>query len=228
MIPEIVPGVPGYAIESVFQPALEVGGDFFQIIPLEDTSTLIVLGDVSGKGLKAAMNVSLIVGTLRALAELNANPASVLSGLNRLLTGRLQGGFVTALAFRVDELGNCSVANAGHLDPFLNGKELAIEGSLPLGIFSDTEYEQQNFSMSEGGRLTIYTDGVPEARNKHDELYGFERTKVLLGSSPSAEFIAETARAFGQEDDITVMTITKVPVDSAEETTAINFATGQA
>ena len=79
MIPEVAPNVPGFAIKSVFQPALEVGGDFFQIIPLGDTSTLIVLGDVSGKGLKAAMNVSLIVGTLRALAELNANPASVLS-----------------------------------------------------------------------------------------------------------------------------------------------------
>lgn len=220
MIPEVVPSIPGYAIESVFQPALEVGGDFFQIIPLEDMSTLIVLGDVSGKGLKAAMNVSLIIGTLRALAELNADPASILSGLNRLLAGRLQGGFATALAFRVDELGNCSVANAGHLDPFLNGKELPIEGSLPLGIFSKTEYEQQNFSMSEGSCLTIYTDGVPEARNKHDELYGFDRTKILLGHSPSAEFIAETASAFGQEDDITVLTITRLPINQIVEVTS--------
>ena len=141
------------------------------------------------------------------------------------MTGRLGGGFATALAFRVDELGNCSVANAGHLDPFLDGEELPIEGSLPLGIFAQTKYEQQNFSMREGGRLTIYTDGVPEARNKHDELYGFERTKTLLGSSPSAEFIAKTAAAFGQEDDITVLTITRVPVYDSVVATPISCAT---
>jgi hypothetical protein len=215
MIPEIVPDVPGYVIESVYRPALEAGGDFFQTIPLEDKSTLVVLGDVSGKGLKAAMNVSLIIGTLRALAEFNASPSSVLLGLNRLLTGRLQGGFVTALAFRIDELGNCSVANAGHLEPFLNGKELEVEGSLPLGIFSETEYEEQKFSMIDGDRLILYTDGVLEARNKQDELYGFERTRALLESSPSAEFIAETAIGFGQEDDITVLTIHRLTTLSA-------------
>ena len=207
MIPEIVPDVPGYTIASVYRPAAEVGGDFFQIIPREDRSTLVVLGDVSGKGLKAAMNVSLIVGTLRALAESNTDPASILTGLNRLLTGRLQGGFVTALVFRVDDLGVCKVANAGHLEPFLNGEELKIEGSPPLGIFLETEYDQQRFTMSEGDCLTIYTDGVLEARNEQDELYGLERTRMLLGGNPSAEFIAETARAFGQDDDITVLTI---------------------
>src|SRR5450631_164210 len=224
MIPEIVPEVPGYAIESVYQPATEVGGDFFQIIPLEDKSTLVVLGDVSGKGLKAAMNVSLIVGTLRALAESNANPASILSGLNRLLAGRLQGGFVTALVFRVDDLGNCKVANAGHLEPFLKGKELKIEGSLPLGIVSEAEYEQQSFTMSAGDRLTIYTDGVLEARNKRDELYGFERTRILLESNPSAEFIAETARDFGQDDDITVLTIHRLTTVASSSTATSSIA----
>ncbi len=131
---------------------------------------------------------------------------------------------MTALAFRVDEIGNCSVANAGHLEPFLNGKELAIAGSIPLGIFFETEYEQQNFNMSEGDRLVIYTDGVLEARNNQGELYGLERTRILLGSNSSAVYIAETASAFGQEDDITVLTIHRLPTAASSSTTTPNVA----
>jgi serine phosphatase RsbU (regulator of sigma subunit) len=92
------------------------------------------LGDVSGKGLKAAMNVALIVGTLRTLAEFDSNPAVVLTGLNRRLVGRLQGGFATSVVLRLGPSGNCTLANAGYLPPFLNTGELTMEPSLPLGI----------------------------------------------------------------------------------------------
>jgi len=223
MIPETAPEVPGYDIASVYQPAREVGGDFFQIIPLSDKSTLVILGDVSGKGMKAAMNVSLIIGTLRTLAEFESNPASILSGLNRRMIGRLQGGFVTALVFKVDPSGQCNLANAGHLEPFLNGKELKIEGSLPLGIVPDAQYEQQSFTMSDGDSLTIYTDGVLEACNEKRELYGFERMRILLASGPSAAYIAETARTFGQEDDITVLTIHRSSAGSPSRVAASNL-----
>ena len=207
MIPEKAPEVPGYEIATVYQPAREVGGDFYQIMPLPDRSTLVILGDVSGKGMKAAMNVSLIIGTLRTLSEFDTNPSSILSGLNRRMIGRLQGGFVTALVFRIDPGGDCCLANAGHLEPFLNGKELKIEGSFPLGIVEQAQYEQQSFAMNHGDNLTIYTDGVLEACNAQKELYGFERLRLLLENSPTAETIADTARNFGQEDDITVLTI---------------------
>ena len=83
---------PGYAVHSVYRPASEVGGDFFQIIPLEGDETLIVAGDVSGKGLRAAMTVSLVVGTLRTLAEHDSSPAAILVGLNRRLIGAPRSG----------------------------------------------------------------------------------------------------------------------------------------
>jgi Stage II sporulation protein E (SpoIIE) len=87
LLPETVPPVPGFAIDSVYKPAAELGGDFFQVMALPDTSTLIVIGDVSGKGLKAGMTVSLIVGSLRTLADYTQQPAEILQGLNRSSAG---------------------------------------------------------------------------------------------------------------------------------------------
>ena len=97
LVPDAVPAVPGFAIDSVYKPAAELGGDFFQVIPLPDASTLIVIGDVSGKGLKAAMTVSLIVGTLRTLIDYTQQPAEILQGMNRRLFGRVQDGFATCV-----------------------------------------------------------------------------------------------------------------------------------
>jgi hypothetical protein len=105
LIPEEIPAIPGFSVASVYKPAAEVGGDFFQVIPQgekgQETGALIVVGDVSGKGLKAAMTVSLIVGTLRTLAEYTRGPAPILLGLNRRLLGRTRGGFSTCLVLRI-------------------------------------------------------------------------------------------------------------------------------
>jgi hypothetical protein len=211
MIPEAIPQVPGYAIQGAYHPAKEVGGDFFQIISLDtslDTAaTLVIVGDVSGKGLKAAMNVALIIGTIRTLAEFETEPTRILAGLNRRLFGRMQDGFTTALLLKLDRFGHCTLANAGHLPPFLNGNELTVNHSLPLGIVAEVEFEDQELVLRNGDCLTLYTDGVPEARCKKGELYGFERTRALFSNSFSAESIAQAARDFGQEDDITVLTI---------------------
>ena len=137
LIPEKLPILPGFSISSAYLPALEVGGDFFQIIPLDGPapgSTLIVLGDVSGKGLRAAMAVSLIVGAVRTLAETTSRPAEILAGLSRRLHGRLEGGFSTCVALRLDAHGACILASAGHPAPYFNDKEIDLPGALPLGI----------------------------------------------------------------------------------------------
>ena len=215
LIPEEIPSVPGLAVSSVYKPAAEVGGDFFQVIPPEpdhpDAGTLIIVGDVSGKGLKAAMTVSLIVGTLRTLADATRSPAAILAGLNRRLLGRTQGGFATCLVLRLEADGTATLANAGHLSLFRDGVEWDVPASLPLGLTADAEYDEVRTHLREAETLTLtlITDGVLEARNGEGELSGFERVAALTRGRPSAEQVAETACSFGQEDDITVLAITR-------------------
>jgi len=201
---------PGFAVSSVYRPASEVGGDFFQIIPLQDDGTLIVAGDVSGKGLRAAMTVSLVVGALRTLAEYDSSPAAVLTGLNRRLLGRTQGGFVTCCAVRVVASGRAIMANAGHCQPYLDGREVELPGGLPLGIVADAEYQELEVNVQEGQQLTLLSDGVVEARNPQGELFGFDRLNDLMQQRPTAEHVAETAMGFGQDDDITVLMVTRL------------------
>jgi hypothetical protein len=210
LIPEDLPSIPGYTLTSAYKPASEVGGDFFQIIPLEGGSTLIVLGDVSGKGLKAAMAVSLIVGAIRTFAESTASPADILAGLNRRLYGRLQGGFATAIALRLDADGSCVLASAGHTSPFINDRELDLPGAIPLGVTGAATYEETTFLLRGSEHLALYTDGLLEARSASGELYSFDRLKSLFATQPTAEQATQAAVAFGQDDDITVLTLNRV------------------
>lgn len=208
LIPEELPTVPGFTLTSAYRPAREVGGDFFQIIPLENASTLVVLGDVSGKGLRAAMAVSMIVGILRVVAELASSPNEILAGLNRRLYGRLQGGFATCVVLRLDREGHCAMASAGHPAPWLNGRETVLPGALPLGISPEASYTEIEFLVAPGDYLAVYTDGLLEARNAGGEIYGIERLGSLFERKPGAGEAAETAVRFGQDDDITVLTLT--------------------
>jgi len=220
LIPEALPSLKGYAVTSAYQPALEVGGDFFQMLPKPDGSTIVALGDVSGKGLKAAMNVSMIVGVLRALAEAHANPGDIMKKLNRCLCGRLQGGFTTCLILRLDTDGTVIFANAGHLPPFLNRKEIMLEGSLPLGVVNSVYYGEEAIRLKPGDYLSLYTDGLLEARNSAGELFGFERLHSLISKRPSAQEAMEAAVTFGQDDDITVLTLTRL-AEGEQSTTSM-------
>jgi Stage II sporulation protein E (SpoIIE) len=221
LIPDVLPSLEGFAVTSAYHPALEVGGDFFQIIREKQGSTIVALGDVSGKGLKAAMRVSLIVGVLRSLSDANCGPVEMLERLNRCLCERRQSGFVTAVILRFHPSGAVTLANAGHLPPFLNQRELTIEGSLPLGILSSAIYDEVSILLRAGDQLSLYTDGLVEARSASGELFGFERLNALFSSRPSAEQATEAAVAFGQEDDITVLTLTRLAAGE-ESTTSLN------
>ena len=229
LIPETLPSLPGFAMTSSYKPAQEVGGDFFQIIPLEGEykgSTLILLGDVSGKGLRAAMAVSLIVGAVRTLAKFAPHPADILSEMNQRLFGRLQSGFATCLALRVGADGHCVVASAGHPSPFLNKKELKLPGALPLGIVLDATYEQTAFDLREGDHFALYTDGLLEARSATGEIFSFERLDELFSTRPDAAKATDAAVTFGQDDDITVLTLTRLGngEQSSTRLTAPRFA----
>ena len=213
LIPATLPPLPGFALTSAYRPAFEVGGDFFQIIPLGGDSTLVILGDVSGKGLKAALTVSLIVGSARTLAESTSNPAEILAGLNRSLHGHLQGGFATCIVLRVQRDGSCAASSAGHPAPFLNDREASIQGALPLGLFPVVTYEQTLFSLETGDHLALYTDGLLEARRASGELYSFDRLKALFATRPTAEEATQAAVAFGQDDDITVLVLSRLGIE---------------
>lgn len=209
MVPEILPSITGYAIESAYRPAAEVGGDFFQVIRLANGRSLIVIGDVSGKGLNAAMIVSMVIGMLIAISGFTEEPAEILRELNRRLFGRLHGSFATFLVIRVDEGGRLTLANAGHLPPYLNGNEIPFTGSMPLGLAENAEYAQTSFEMLVGDRAVLLTDGVPEARNEEGTLLGFTRVGSLLRDGATAKAIADTAQQYGQSDDVTVISITR-------------------
>ena len=224
LIPETLPELKGYAVTSAYRPAQEVGGDFFQIIPLDgpDTgSTLIVLGDVSGKGLRAAMTVSMIVGMVRTLAKFEPRPARLLAELNQRLLGRMQGGFATCIALRLEADGRCTVASAGHPAPYLNHSEIEIPGALPLGVEQETHYEERTIRLHEGDHFALYTDGLLEARNVSGEIFSFERLNALFARKPNAAEATEAAVAFGQDDDITVLTLTRLRTGQQSTTTMI-------
>jgi len=225
LVPEDVPAIPGFSIASIYKPATELGGDFSQVIPLKGGGALVVLGDVSGHGLRAAMVVSLIVGALRTLADITQEPVEILRGLNRRLIGRTQGGFATCAVMRIGPDGDAALATAGHCPPFRNGQELPVDGSLPLGIVADAEYEEIVFRLHESEMLTFYTDGIVEAQNAHRELFGFDRVREMAQAGSSAEQIAEEASAFGQEDDITVLTLTRLAADQPVHAATVSLTT---
>ena len=205
LIPDAIPTVPGFTIHAVYKPASQVGGDFFQVIPIGSAGVLVIIGDVSGKGMPAAMTVSLLVGTVRTLAHYTQRPGEILTAMNQRMLARSGGGFTTCLVLRVDADGTLTAANAGHLFPYLQGKELPVESSLPLGLAAEAIYNESIFHLADNHQLTVVTDGVLEARGKEGELFGFERTADI--SRQSAESVAQIAVDFGQEDDITVVTL---------------------
>ena len=206
---------------SAYRPAQQVGGDFFQLIAQPDGSALLVLGDVSGKGLKAAMTVALIVGTIRTVADTVDDPAEILSILNRRLHGRLKDGFVTCLTLRLNAEGDGVLANAGHPAPFLNREELNLPGALPLGLDFNADYESVPFHLEVGDRLTLYTDGLLEARNAAGDLFSFDRLRALIATQPNAKQATDAAVAFGQDDDITVLTLTRLAPGIASTTSLL-------
>ncbi len=209
LVPVVVPSVDGYEIEAAYLPASEVGGDFYQVLEQREGSALILVGDVSGKGLKAAMNGVLVIGAARTLASEQLHPGMLLNRLNCEMTGSLGGGFITCLCVHITRDGSVVIANAGHPTPYLNGIEVETQPALPLGIVPGEDYPELKLHLKPGDRLTFLSDGVIEAQRASGEIFGFERTCAISGQS--ARSICEAAQAFGQKDDITVLSLSLAP-----------------
>jgi sigma-B regulation protein RsbU (phosphoserine phosphatase) len=196
---------PGLHIDVAFHPMRDVGGDFYFCRVLGDGRQRVLVGDVSGKGAAAAMAATLLLGA--TAARDSDSPDVLLAQLNRVLHESRIGGFATCLCADFTAAGDVTLANAGHLPPYCNSREIALPSSLPLGIVPATEYAETMLWLAPGETLMFLSDGVAEARNPAGELFGFERTRQC--SNQPAEVIAAAAQQFGQEDDITVLSVTR-------------------
>jgi hypothetical protein len=218
LIPNKLPRISELQIDSEYHPMREVGGDFFQIVPKgKDGTSLIVFGDVTGKGLQAGMLVALIVGAIRSAAQHDNSPQRILEALNEQLCER-ESSSATCMVLRFAPNGAVELANAGQIPPYLNGVEMQIEGALPLGIITGMDFPVTSFKLEPGDSLLLMSDGVAEAQNSHGELFGFERIEQMLRNPTTTTEIASAAQKFGQTDDILVLRIERcVPRTIVEE-----------
>jgi stage II sporulation SpoE-like protein len=203
LIPEKMLVAPGVTVSSAFLPASEVGGDFYLCRALSNGAQRVLLGDVSGKGVAAALTSALLLGAADRCDDFR--PAAVLRELNAALLHSGIEGFTTCLCADLSATGILLIANAGQLPPYRNGQEVEIPAGLPLGVDAAVEYAESSLQLAPGDKLTFLSDGVVEARNAVGELFGFDRTRQL--SSRAAQQIADAAVQFGQQDDITVLTL---------------------
>jgi len=153
------------------------------------------------------MRVAMILGALRR--ETSYDPGDVLSGLNNVLIAQGQLGFTTACCVQIALSGEYTIANAGHISPYLSGRELNTLPALPLGLLPDQVYPSVHGKLAPTERLVLLSDGVLEARGPDGEIYGFERLPGL--TLLTAQQIADIGQSFGQEDDITVLTLSLTP-----------------
>ena len=157
------------------------------------------------------MTVAALAGALDN--EFSRSPGEVLEHLNRALLLRKGEGFVTCCAALLERSGEVRIANAGHLSPYAGGVEVPVEAALPLGVVDGATYAETLSQIDEGEGLTFLSDGVVEAANSGGELFGFERTREI--SEKAANEIAEASKAWGQNDDITVVSVRLMEVIGA-------------
>jgi len=220
-LPQDAPEVLSYKFSAHYTPALEVGGDFYDFINLGRNRTGIVIGDVSGKGVPAALYMAKLGSDMRTLAFTEPTPAAALSKLNDLLAARSRRGmFATLLYAELDaSSGKIVIANAGHLPPIIKKADGSVArlpnaGGSPLGILPGMKFGQDTMDLELGDTVVLYTDGIVEAMNAKEELYGYARFEDLLRRSPSdpatlkSAIISEVERFTGmspQHDDMTLV-----------------------
>jgi serine phosphatase RsbU (regulator of sigma subunit) len=192
LLPKTFPVLPGFGLSGFCVSARQVGGDFYDVLCLSDEQALLIVADVMGKGVPAALFAATLHTLVHTTAEWTHRPSELLARMNRLLFEELSGVdmFITAQLVLADLNRRCLVvANAGHCPLFIAGpagnlKTISPDG-LPLGIVPDVTYEEETLSLDECSRALLYTDGLTEARNSHGELFGQERLCAWLRRSVS-------------------------------------------
>jgi serine phosphatase RsbU (regulator of sigma subunit)/ketosteroid isomerase-like protein len=220
-LPKEVPTLEGWQISPFYQPAREVGGDFYDIFELKDGRLGIVVGDATGKGVPAALVMASARSMLRAVAQASDSPGDVLRRVNDpLATDIPPNMFVTCFYAILDpKSGSLTYANAGHDLPYLHrdgeAEELRARG-MPLGLMAGMSYEEGEASLGEGGCVLFYSDGLVEAHDPRGEMFGFPRLRRLVAEHGQERMLVDflmgelssfTGEGWEQEDDITLLTL---------------------
>jgi serine phosphatase RsbU (regulator of sigma subunit)/predicted ester cyclase len=222
-LPMEVPTLEGWQISPYYQPAREVGGDFYDFFELEDGRVGVVVGDATGKGVSAALVAAATSSMVRAVAQAlgSSSPGEVLAQVNETLVARIPSNmFVTCFYAVLDpESGLLRYANAGHDLPYLHhdgkAKELRARG-MPLGLMPGMSYEEKEDSLEVGDSALLYTDGLVEAHDPQREMFGFPRLQALVSEHGEEESLEEAlleelysfvGEGWEQEDDITLVTL---------------------
>ena len=227
-LPKHVPDLPSWRIAAFYRPARTVGGDFYDFIELPDGRVFIVVGDVTDKGVPAALVMASTHSILRASASRLLSPGEVLERVNDVLYDDIPAHmFVTCLAVVLDPgTGEIRFANAGHDLPYVRrswGVEELRATGMPLGLMAGMSYEEKTAVIEPGDSLLLHSDGIAEAHAPDREMFGFPRLKQIVGANAGGEalidvVLAELARFIGpgadQEDDITMVTLERSAADS--------------
>jgi len=230
LLPKTLPQLPGYDVAAYYQPAREVGGDFYDFLELEDGQLGFVIGDVTDKGIPAALVMATTRAVLRGAAQRLFSPGEALRRANEaLITDIPPNMFITCLyAILEPESGHLVYANAGHDLPYKRKVERDREGAeelrargMPLGLMPGMRYEEKETLLEPGDGVLFYSDGLVEAHNPHREMFGFPRLRKLVAQRDEegslVDFLLEelywfTGEGWEQEDDITLVTLRRSTV----------------
>jgi serine phosphatase RsbU (regulator of sigma subunit) len=224
LLPKELPALPAWQVTAAYRPARAVGGDFYDFLRFDDGRVGLVIGDVAGKGMPAALVMAVATTLLRGLADAGQTPGQVLQRVNQVLNRDLPSGvFVTCLyAILEPDSGRLIFANAGHNLPYLHtttGVTALRATGMPLGLMADMIYEEQVATIPAGATVLFYSDGLVEAHNARRELFGGQRLRTFICNQKEqaatlAETLLNSLREFTgddaeQEDDITLVALTR-------------------
>jgi serine phosphatase RsbU (regulator of sigma subunit) len=224
-LPKSLPDLPSWHVAAFYRPARTVGGDFYDFIPLPDGRVMFVVGDVTDKGIPAALVMASTHALLRDAAPRLISPGRVLGHVNDMLCVDIPAHmFVTCLALVLDPAsGKIEFANAGHDVPYVRTRhgvqELRARG-MPLGLMTGMDYEEKTFQFEPGDCALLHSDGLAEAHAPDREMFGFPRVSELVGKGPSGEALIDlcltelgtfTGPDHEQEDDITLVSLQRSP-----------------
>jgi sigma-B regulation protein RsbU (phosphoserine phosphatase) len=227
LLPKELPSLPGYEIDAIARPSKLVGGDYYDLIPLSNGRYALVMADVSGKGVPAALLVSTLHASLHAYIDAASDLGQLVTKLNTVVHKNTETERYITLFIAILDPANCTLnyVNAGHCFPFIVSAKLGsitplFSTGLPLGMFDEVEFQQEGRRLEPADFLVLYTDGVTEAMNKSFEEYGEKRLRqAMFGASDQTasgilgEVVADVERfAAGepQSDDLTMMVLKKL------------------